>query len=478
MSSGLPASNDVSVDAGGARVWRVGTLVYDRRGLINVFTWMLWGDFCLYLMDAGVGKSLILLQLKKFGASNALIGVLNVSLVELLIVVLCPIVSTWSDRHRSRLGRRIPFMLYATPVLAGFLMLVGLSPSMALRLKAISPHLLGGISVAGLTIGLLTVTYAGYKFCDIFPQSVYYPMWADVIPAEVMGTFTCLFRVFSTLGVLVFNEYLLKYCEDHPAAICVGAAGLYMVSFAGLCVKVKEGRYPPPPRAAEGDRVERFVEYGRRFFRECFSHAFYWKYYLSLLCFNVGYAAFSTYLIFYGKEIKLDLGSYGRIMAIQSGVQLGIYLCLGPLVDRLHPLRAGLMGYLLVVAGAVCGFAFIHNPRSFEVWIVLIFAAIAVYQGATTALGARLLPISHFAQFSAAAALVFHFGQMLLTPVLGLATDHFGNVAIFAWLAGFSGLGMVLLYLVYLDWKKLGGDEEYVAPLNDESVRGRIRSEK
>ncbi len=73
---------------------------------------------------------------------------------------------------------------------------------------------------------------------------------------------------------------------------------------------------------------------------------------------------------------------------------------------------------------------------------------------------------------------MFHFGQMLLTPVLGLATDHFGNVAIFVWLAGFSGLGMVLLYLVYLDWKKLGGDEAYVAPLNDESVRGRIRSEK
>ena len=215
---------------------------------------MLWGDFCLYLMDAGVGNNLILLQFKKFGASNTLIAIVKTSVVELLILVMCPIVSTWSDRHRSRLGRRIPFMLYATPPLALFLMLVGLSPEIAMRIKSISPHFLNGVSLAGLTIALLTVTYAGYKFCDIFPQSVYYYLWADVIPPQVMGTFTCLFRVFSTLGVLVFNKYLLKYCDDNPAAICIGAAGLYLISFLLLCAQVKEGQYPTPPPAPR-DRV-------------------------------------------------------------------------------------------------------------------------------------------------------------------------------------------------------------------------------
>src|SRR5207302_1673418 len=143
----------------------------------------------------------------------------------------CPIVSTWSDRHRGRLGRRVPFMLYATPLLAIFLTLLGLSPDLANWLKSISPHLLGTISAASLTIALLTVMLVGYKFFDTFPQSVYYYIWADVIPPQFMGTFSCLFRVFSTLGVFVFDTFLLEHCDDHPAAICAGAAGLYVVAF-------------------------------------------------------------------------------------------------------------------------------------------------------------------------------------------------------------------------------------------------------
>jgi Na+/melibiose symporter-like transporter len=475
MPSLITPSGDPILDDDSTPRWRVGTLVYDRQALINVFIWMLWGDFCLYLMDAGVGNNLILLQLKKAGASNTMIAVLKTSVIELLIVVLCPIVSTWSDRHRSRLGRRIPFMLYATPVLAAFLMLVGLSPTIAVWLKSVSPHLLSGISAGALTVALLTVTYAGYKFCDIFPQSVYYYLWADVIPQNVMGTFTCLFRVFSTLGVLVFNKFLLKYCDDHPAAICIGAAGLYMVSFLLLCTQVKEGQYPPPAPLARGSPLPRAIEQVKRFFKECFSHSFYWKFYLSFLCFNVGFAPFRDYLIFYSRELKIDLGSYGNIMAMQSLVQMGIYLCLGPLVDRLHPLRAGLMGFVLIAASAIGAFAFIHSGWSFGLWVVVIFAAIAIYQGAASSLGPRLLPATHYGQFNAASALVFHFGQMLLTPILGLITDHFGNAAIFPWLCGFSMAGTVLLYLVYRDWKSLGGDKGYVPPMVDASVAGSPR---
>ena len=56
------------------RIWRVGTLVYDRSALLNVFFWMLWGDFCLNLMDSGVTPTLVPLQLKKVGATDATIG--------------------------------------------------------------------------------------------------------------------------------------------------------------------------------------------------------------------------------------------------------------------------------------------------------------------------------------------------------------------------------------------------------------------
>lgn len=459
MSEGAP------IAARAAKTWRVGTLVYNRRQLANVFIWMLWGDFCLYLMDAGVGNNLVAIQMKKYGASNTLIAIVRTSIIELLILVVCPIVSMWSDRHRSRLGRRIPFMLYATPVLAMFLTLVGFSPAIAHRLKEISPNLLGGISAAGLTIALLTIFNVGYKFCDTFPQSVYYYLWADVIPKEMMGTFSCLFRVFATAGVFVFNRFLLQYCSDHPEAICAGAAGLYLVSFLLLCVQVKEGQYPPPPPPEPGTLRERAPGYIKRFFRECYTHPFYWKYYLFILCFMVGFIPFRDFLIFYGQqELKMDLGAYGKVMANKDLVQIAIFFCLGPIVDRVNPLRAGLFGYVLVLLTAVCSFLFIRSAASFGVWVVITFAAVAIYQGATGALGPLLLPRAQYGQFCAASALVFHFGQMMLTPVLGLLTDHFGNAAIFPWFISFSAVGIAFLSTIYLDWKRMGGAESFVPP--------------
>lgn len=438
--------------------WQVGTLNYDRRGLVTVFAWLLWGDFCLYLMDAGVGNNIVPLQLQKYGASNTLITIIRTSAVELVVLILCPIVSTWSDRYRSPRGRRIPFMLYATPPLAIFLALLGFSPALANSLKSISPHLLSTISAANLTIALISVMLIGYKFFDTFPQSVYYYIWADVIPPQFMGRFVCLFRLFSTLGVFVFNRWLLKYCNDYPGAICLGASGLYLVSFLLMCWRVKEGEYPPPePSSSVGESV-------RRFFRECFTHSFYWKYYIFVLCFMVGFVPFRDYLVLYGNDV-MGLERFGTLMSNKDLVQMGIFLLLGPAVDKLHPMRAGLASFVLLFVTVLLSFIAIHSGHGFSVSVIAIFAMVAFYQGATGALGPRLLPRSHYGQFCAASALVFHFGQMLLAPVLGILMDHFGKIAVFPWFVCFSGVGIFVMCLMYRDWIRYGGDESYVPPM-------------
>ena len=130
--------------------------------------------------------------------------------------------------------------------------------------------LFGGIAIASLTVGVIAVTNTLYKFFDLFPQSIYYYLFTDVIPHELMGRFTSLIRVCSTAGSFVFNLFLLKYCRDYPGAICVGAAVLYLVTFALLCLIVKEGEYPPPePREDRG--IGRVTEDIAIYVRECFS---------------------------------------------------------------------------------------------------------------------------------------------------------------------------------------------------------------
>jgi predicted MFS family arabinose efflux permease len=228
---------------------------------------------------------------------------------------------------------------------------------------------------------------------------------------------------------------------------------------------VKEGGYPPPPRLPQGTRSQRTLESVSRFFRESFSHSFYWKYYLYTLCFIVGFLPFRDFLVFYAQqELKMDLDAYGKVMAKCDLVQMGVFFLLGLCVDRLHPLRAGLIGFFLVFAAGLCSFLFIHSIGSFKIWVMISFGAVAVYQGATGAIGPLLLPRTHYGQFNAASALVFHFGSMTMTPVIGGLTDKYGNAAVFPWFFSFSALGILFLWIVYRDWKRMGGDESFTPP--------------
>src|SRR5438552_2011337 len=272
------------------KTWHVGTLSYDSRGLMNVFFWMLWGDFCLNLMDGGVGTSLVLLQLQKYGASKIIIGLVQGTLIEFFSIAMVPIISTWSDRHRGPLGRRMPFMLYTAVPIALFLTLMGFAANLVPSLQRHFPSLLGHVATGSLTVAIIIVTFIAYKFFDMFPQSVYYYLFADVIPHNLMGTFACLFRVFSTLGGMVFSWFMLPYCETNPAAICAVAAGLYLFAFVMLSLMVKEGEYPPPPvnPLARGSLIERVSGSIAQYCKEVFLNPYYWTLYLFYVCSMIG----------------------------------------------------------------------------------------------------------------------------------------------------------------------------------------------
>jgi len=240
---GIPASPAPPADR---KLFRVGTLTYTKAQLLNVFFWLLWGDFCLHLMDNGVIPTLVPLQLEALGASKATIGLVYGTIVNVMYFVLVPIVSTASDRYRSRWGRRIPFLLVPTPFLALCLILLGFSQHIAMLLQRWLPALLGAYPVLSIALVVACVLFLLLKFFDMFPQSVYYYMWADVIPPQLMGVFGSLFRVCYAAGSLVFNYFLIGLAKQHPEQIYIASALLYLIAFVGLCLMVREGQYPPP----------------------------------------------------------------------------------------------------------------------------------------------------------------------------------------------------------------------------------------
>ena len=60
-------------DSRGDKIFRAGTLIYTKRGLIGLVVWLLWADVCFDIMEKLPG--LIPLKLKALEAPNWLMAV-------------------------------------------------------------------------------------------------------------------------------------------------------------------------------------------------------------------------------------------------------------------------------------------------------------------------------------------------------------------------------------------------------------------
>jgi predicted MFS family arabinose efflux permease len=132
----------------------------------------------------------------------------------------------------------------------------------------------------------------------------------------------------------------------------------------------------------------------------------------------------------------------------------------------MHPLRTGLLAYVVVISAGVVSFFFIQGEMSFAICVTALYVAIAIFQAATGAIGPRLLPRSQYGQFNSAGAMVFNFGWAGAAWLCGSFLDHMDDYRyLFLWFVGFCSVGFVLMLMVFRDWKHYGGDEHYVAPL-------------
>ena len=448
----------------GAKTYKVGTLVYTSRGLITVMFWMLLGDLCLQIMEQ-LPTSLVPLQLRWASASDTLIGFITGSLPAVLGILLNPVIGVQSDRHRGRFGRRRPFLLGATPLVVVALVGLGFAKPVSGFLSGV----FGAESPAAVEIGWIGGCMVVFVVANTYIMQVYQFLFVDVIPAEVMGKFVGCYRAVGALGAFVFHRYMFGQAETQTAWIYVISAILYAVSFLLLIWKVKEGDYPEPPPK------ESFVKTTKAYFTECFSHSFYLKTYSLAFCFWSAVVPLWTFLVFFGTRPGQDMGyaptlglsldAFGQARGWCSLVQVPVFFLVGPLVDRFHPLRVGMVGMLLSSATFFANFFFVQSEGSFTFWLIVNFIAQAIYMGAYLAILPRLLPRSKYGQFFTANQ-IFGFAGVALAPVLcggfleGLKDYRF----IYVWCGACTLAGFVMCLFLYRHWMRLGGDKDYRPP--------------
>jgi len=253
--------------------YSVGTLTYTKYGLFVLFAWLLWGDFCFQIMESVGGLGIIgLYMMEKLDASMFIVGLLTSTIPMLLGVFLGPIISFKSDRYRSKYGRRIPFMLLTAPFLCFFLVSLGFSDDIYSFLGSSSLVRSLGISHYTATIAVIGFLIGGFAFFNEFVNTVWWYLFADVVPPHFMGRFQGLFRVVNSIAGFFFSALVVQYQLTYMRWVFIGAAMLYFAGFGLMCWRVKEGEYPPVTDVGEKTTLWDKVTL---YFRECFTHPIY-----------------------------------------------------------------------------------------------------------------------------------------------------------------------------------------------------------
>ena len=449
--------------------WQVGTLSYTLGRLLWVATWVLLGGMCYNTLAYTLIPTVLPLTLKEMGTSNQLIGLIVGSVPAAMNMVMNPVLSTWSDKFRSRFGRRIPFLLFATPFVTLFLLLVGWGPEVLAFLGPRFPWLQdGGSFAAVLLICLFSVLF---QFFSLIVGSVYCYLFPDVIPHHLMGRFMSFMQIVSLAGGWLFNKFLMGMVGDHAGWVYTIVGAVYLVVFLGMCLFVKEGSYPPPEKIT-GDKNGVLAKTGHAlavYARECFGHRFYILLFLgtaltqaSTVCRGLFNALFAT------KELGLTTGQFGEVMAAGSLVSIVVLLFSGYLMDKLHPLRVFTLSGVVVIFLNIYGYYYVTDYDTFYHVGVAIVIVYAVQGLAVIPMFAMLFPGGRYGQFSSANALINSLFLIAANWGGGWAVDRFGYRFIFIWDFIFTCLATLLLALVWAQFLRLGGDRGFRSPLDDQ----------
>ena len=440
---------------------RVGTLHYRSLGkLIEAGAYLMLALLATNLMGYKLYSTLLPLLLDKQGFTSSRIALIMSTIPSMLTFVICPIISTASDKTRTRFGRRMPYLAISAPVVTLFLMLIPWSGQIAALFPGEPPK--------ATAILMATLTFC-FQVAFLIPGSMLYYVAADIIPHDHVGRFTAVSSILGTGLTALFNYCLLKRCVENPRLWFTVIGGLFLMATWLLCLRVKEGEYPPVEDNPQdsSNALGNFPAYIRLYFRECYSHPLYVLLFLGTALNQASTVCRNTFnLLFATKSLKMDAGQYGKVIGVGAVLSALMLLPLGRLMDRIHPLRMYIVSGIVVIAVNAWGYFFVHSYQTFYVIGVMISLVYAIQNMAGTPMLICLVPTDKYGQFASANSMVNCLVMFPASYLGGVVIEHLGYQMIFAWDFLVTILATIAMLCVYRSWQKLGGPHSYSPPRN------------
>ena len=444
------------------KTFTIRNLKYNIYQLLLVGFMMLLATQTLGLVCYNLLPNVKPILLDNAGADAKQISLILATLPNAIAFVLCPLISTISDKTRTRIGRRMPYLIFTAPVLALLLVMIAFYHEITAFITKIIP-VFGNINAE---LWVLAVLMLVFQIVFLFPGSVVYYLVADVIPKEFIGRYTAVATVCSSAITAGFNFFLLKASVENTKYMFVLMGVLYLTVYVLLLCTVKEGEYPALNDNIDKSKssFQRGYEYFLLFFKECFGHKIYVLLFLSTGLNQASNICRGMYnVLFATKDIGVSVELYGKIMGIGSIIAMIAVFFIGKIIDKFHPMFLYIYGGILIIVTNIFGYFFVYTPTTFGFVGVVTALMYAVQGVAGTPLLVNMLPMDKFGQYASANSMVNSVVVILGSYLGGYLTHLFGYRVMFVWDFVVTSIAMTAMFLVYLQWKKLGG-KNYIPP--------------
>ena len=448
---------------------KIGTLGYTRGGTFAVFLFLCLG-YAGYVSIQSILNTVLPKLFFNEGASNKTIAFFITTMPYIINMILTPILSFRSDRTRTRFGRRMPYLIVTTPLIALFGCLLGWYAWIGNGIDGILPPAFSGFGKL-LTLGSLAVVY---QLLFMVPSTVFWYLFPDVVPSDFIGRLMAYFHLIGSAMGWFLNTFFLKFAEDHVGWLFSIVALFFLVCMAIMIAEIREGDYPPPPETGKGDSIAGTIVGSIRVYcRECYSIGFYYWFFLTMALSEISMVCRNMYNMIYATEsLGITTENFGRIMGWSGVVGLALSLPLGYLCDKFNALKVFALGLVLVILVNLGSFYLVKDERTFFITAILLAIVYSIQMVATIPVFVMILPKPLYGQFSSANALFRAFFMAIAGFGGGALLDAVGNYQyIYLWDFVFTLAALCTFTGLYVSWKRRGGKQGYVAPMVEEKKR-------
>ena len=404
------------------------------------------GFFTMGLMDP-LYDNYIPMFLGYYIESSSLIGTV-MTLDNILAIFLIPVFSALSDRTRTRIGRRMPYIVTLLPLTAIFFALVPFS------------------ALESFIVLFLTIF-----FLNIFKQAVRGPVVAlmpDMVPADLRSEAN---GVINTMGGLatILGTILLARLMDVPVSIprfgavdkvlAFPVASVFVIIAVILLFAFVKERNSTVSTAEEREAKDKepLLQSLKEIFAEKEKSALFIL--LSLLCWFIAYQGILPFIGVYTMD---ELGTSAGTAALSSGMVGVAYAAFavpsGKVAHRYgrrRTIRAALLAIVIVLL-----LVFLHGTltggmdptfRLISFWILLFLFGIFWVTVVTNSFP-MLWQMADYQTMGVYTGAYYFFSQLasiIAPPIAGGAIDLFGYPALFLFGLLFMAIAFVLMRFVH-----------------------------